>query len=91
MWRRLLFSVYYHDINLLVTENIVPGSRILLRRNINQRLTTLAPFLNQDRDPYMVVHNGGLYWIVDCYTLSDHYPYSQKNGDQINYIRNSVK
>ena len=90
-WRRLLFSFYYHDINLLVTENIVPGSRILLRRNINQRLATLAPFLNQDRDPYMVVHDGGLYWIVDCYTVSDHYPYSQKNGDQINYIRNSVK
>ena len=90
-WRRLLFSFYYHDINLLVTENIVAGSRILLRRNIKQRLATLAPFLNQDRDPYMVVHDGGLYWIVDCYTVSDHYPYSQKNGDQINYIRNSVK
>jgi uncharacterized membrane protein (UPF0182 family) len=90
-WRRLLFSFYYHDINLLVTENIVPGSRILLRRNINQRLATLAPFLNQDRDPYMVVHDGRLYWIVDCYTVSDHYPYSQKNSDQINYIRNSVK
>ena len=90
-WRRLLFSFYYHDINLLVTENIVPGSRILLRRNINQRLATLAPFLNQDRDPYMVVHDGGLYWIVDCYTVSDHYPYSQRNSDQINYIRNSVK
>jgi uncharacterized membrane protein (UPF0182 family) len=90
-WRRLLFSFYYHDINLLVTENIVPSSRILLRRNINQRLATLAPFLNQDRDPYMVVHDGGLYWIVDCYTVSDHYPYSQKNSDQINYIRNSVK
>jgi uncharacterized membrane protein (UPF0182 family) len=90
-WRRLLFSFYYHDTNLLVTENIVPGSRILLRRNIKQRLATVAPFLNQDRDPYMVAHDGGLYWIVDCYTVSDHYPYSHKNGDQINYIRNSVK
>ena len=39
----------------------------------------------------MVVHDGGLYWIVDCYTVSDHYPYSQTNADQINYIRNSVK
>jgi uncharacterized protein len=90
-WRRLLFSFYYRDINLLVTENIVAGSRILLRRNINQRIATVAPFLNQDRDPYMIVHDGGLYWIVDCYTVSDHYPYSEKNGDQINYIRNSVK
>ena len=89
--RRLLFSIYYRDINLLVTENIVPGSRILLRRNVGDRINALAPFLSQDRDPYMVVLGGGLYWIVDCYTLSDHYPYSQKNGDQINYIRNSVK
>jgi uncharacterized protein len=90
-WRRLLFSLYYREINLLVTENIVPASRILLRRNINERIATLAPFLNQDRDPYMVVHDGGLYWIIDCYTVSDHYPYSQKSGNQINYIRNSVK
>jgi uncharacterized membrane protein (UPF0182 family) len=90
-WRRLLFSFYYKDVNILFTEDIVPGSRMLLRRNINDRITTIAPFLSQDRDPYMVVNNGGLYWIVDCYTLSDHYPYSQRNGDQINYIRNSVK
>jgi uncharacterized membrane protein (UPF0182 family) len=90
-WRRLVFSLYYRDINLLVTGNIIPGSRIMLRRNINDRINAIAPFLNQDRDPYMIVLNGGLYWIVDCYTVSDHYPYSQKNGDQINYIRNSVK
>jgi hypothetical protein len=90
-WRRLFFSFYYHDINLLVTEDIVPGSSILLRRNINQRLAVLAPFLNQDHDPYVVVHDGRLVWIVDCYTVSDHYPYSQRNANQINYIRNSVK
>jgi uncharacterized membrane protein (UPF0182 family) len=90
-WRRLLFSFYFRDINLLVTENIVSGSRVLMRRNVGDRIATLAPFLNQDRDRYLVVHDGGLYWISDCYTVSDHYPYSQKNGDQINYIRNSVK
>ncbi len=91
LWRRLVFSLYYRDINLLVTENIVPGSRILLRRNITDRINALAPFLSQDRDPYIVAHAGGLSWIVDCYSMSDHYPYSQRNGDQINYIRNSVK
>ena len=84
-WRRLLFSLYYRDVNLLVTENIIAGSRLLFRRNITQRIATLAPFLNQDRDPYVVVHDNGLYWITDCYTVSDHYPYSQKNGDQINW------
>ena len=92
LWRRLLFSLYYRDTNLLVTENIIPGSKILFRRNISERVATLAPFLIQDPDPYLVVHDGGLYWIIDCYTISDHYPYSQRSrDDQINYIRNSVK
>jgi len=90
-WRRLLFSLYFRDINLLVTENIISGSRILMRRNISQRIAYLAPFLNQDRDPYMAVHDGALYWFVDGYTISDHYPDSQTNDYQINYIRNSVK
>jgi len=90
-WRRLLFSFYYRDVNLLVTENIIPGSRILFRRNIGDRIKYIAPFINQDTDPYMVLHDGQLDWIVDGYTFSDHYPYSQINGDGINYIRNSVK
>jgi uncharacterized membrane protein (UPF0182 family) len=91
LWRRLLFSYFYRDINLLVTENIIPGSRIMIRRNISQRVARLAPFLNQDRDPYVVIHDGHLVWILDCYTTSDHYPYSQRNAEGINYIRNSVK
>ncbi len=89
--RRLLFAYYYRDVNLLVTQTIVPGSRILFRRNIVDRVARLAPFLNQDHDPYLVVHDGGLYWIIDTYTVSDHYPYSQRNTLGINYIRNSVK
>lgn len=91
IWRRLLFSYYYRDLNLLVTQNIIPGSRIMIRRNISQRVAQLAPFLNQDRDPYPVLHNGHLVWILDCYTTSDHYPYSQRNPEDVNYIRNSVK
>ena len=91
LWRRLLFSYYYRDVNLLVTENIVPGSRIMFRRNIADRVARLAPFLSQDHDPYLVVHNGELYWMMDTYTVSDHYPYSQRNTLGINYIRNSVK
>ncbi len=91
LWRRVLFSFFYRDINLLVTGTIGPTSRIMLRRNINQRVSYIAPFLSQDGDPYMVAHNGRLYWIIDCYTVSDHYPYSQINSYGINYIRNSVK
>ena len=89
--RRLLFSYYFRDINLLVTEQYPRGSRILIRRNISDRIARLAPFLGQDRDPYIVLHDGQLIWIIDCYTTSDHFPYSQRNGEGINYIRNSVK
>jgi uncharacterized protein len=90
-FRRLLFSIFFRDINLLVTENIVANSKIMIRRNISERIAYIAPFLSLDRDPYAVVLNGRMVWIVDCYTTSDHYPYSQRNGDGINYIRNSVK
>ncbi len=89
--RRLLFSYFFRDINLLVTSNIVNGSRIMIRRNISDRVARLAPFLGQDRDPYLVLHNGHLIWIIDCYTTSDHFPYSQRNSEGINYIRNAVK
>ncbi len=89
--RRLLFSYFYRDINLLVTSNILEGSRIMIRRNISDRVARLAPFLGQDRDPYLVLHDGHLVWILDCYTTSDHFPYSQRNTEGINYIRNSVK
>jgi uncharacterized protein len=92
LWRRMLFSFYYRDTNLLLTQNIIPGSQLLFRRNISDRIGIIAPFLVQDPDPYLVIHNGGLYWIIDCYTVSDHYPYSQRSREeQINYIRNSVK
>ena len=66
LWRRILFSFFYRDINLLVTENIVDKSRILIRRNISDRIARIAPFLNQDHDPYMVIQNGRLVWIMDC-------------------------
>jgi uncharacterized membrane protein (UPF0182 family) len=88
---RLLFSYYYRDLNLLVSDTIQPQTKILIRRNIRDRISRLAPFLIQDHDPYIVLHDGRLSWIVDCYTTSDRYPYSQRNTDQINYIRNSVK
>ena len=64
-------------------------SRIMIRRNI-RTASYIAPFLNQDRDPYVVLQRP-MVWIVDCYTTSDHFPYSQRNSDGINYIRNSVK
>ena len=88
--RRALFSFFFRDINLLVTENIVNQSKIMIRRNILTRLSYLAPFLRLDGDPYTVLYNGRLVWMVDAYTASDRYPYSQ-DIDGLNYIRNSVK
>lgn len=87
---RLLFAIYERDINILFSSAINNNSKILINRTITDRLQRIAPFLTYDKDPYIVIDNGKLYWIVDAYTTSDAYPYSQPyNG--INYIRNSVK
>jgi hypothetical protein len=69
---------------------MTPESRVLFNRSISERLSHVAPYLRFDSDPYMVIHEGRLFWIADGYTVSNRYPYSQTvNG--VNYIRNSVK
>ncbi len=87
---RLAFSITLGDLRLLLSGDITESSRILIRRNIHERVRELAPFLQYDEDPYPVVYDGGIKWIYDSYTTSDRYPYSEPHGD-INYIRNSVK
>ena len=91
--RRLAYAWQFGDVNILITGNITAGSRIQYRREIQDRISTLAPFLRLDDDPYIVAAEGGLFWIQDAYTLSDHFPYSDPVGDTagFNYIRNSVK
>lgn len=90
-WRSL-FAWYYSDINILLSRYVTGESRILIHRDIQDRVRTLAPFLRLDRDPYIVVSNGRLYWIQDAYTTSDWFPYSQaEEAANLNYIRNSVK
>jgi len=89
-WRQLLFAIRFGDLKLMLSNDMTADSRVLFDRNIRDRLTRVAPFLRFDDDPYMVIHEGRLFWITDAYTLSDRYPYSQTvNG--VNYIRNSVK
>ena len=96
-WRRLLFATYLKDWQMLFTRNFTPETQVLFRRNIKQRVRAIAPFLYYDRDPYLVVADTGdnsdhyLHWIIDAYTISDHYPYSDPGENQFNYIRNSVK
>ncbi|WP_350342774.1 UPF0182 family protein [Proteinivorax tanatarense] len=88
--RRLLYTTKYQKRILLLSNQITDDSKILYNRNIVDRVNKVAPFITLDGDPYPVVANGRVYWIIDGYTTSDKYPYSQPvNG--VNYIRNSVK
>ncbi len=93
--KRLLFAWTQADINILLTSYLKPESRIQIWRDVQERVSQIAPFLNLDADPYAVVSEGKLYWIQDAYTVSDHFPYSSPYrigfDKGLNYIRNSVK
>ena len=100
-WQRIFFAAYLKDWQMLFTENFTPDTKLLLRRNIKARCQAIAPFLRFDRDPYLVNANvqevegteqeNYLYWIIDAYTTSNRYPYSDPGTNKFNYIRNSVK
>jgi hypothetical protein len=90
-WRSLL-SWYYADPSILFSSYITDESRILLHRNIQDRVRTIAPTLRLDRDPYIVVSDGRLFWMQDAYTTSKWFPYAEPQASGgLNYIRNSVK
>jgi uncharacterized protein len=90
--RRSLFAWQFDDPNILLTSYITGESRILLHRNIRDRVRTIAPFLRLDHDPYVVVSDGRLFWMQDAYTTSEWFPYAQPHAPGgANYIRNSVK
>lgn len=87
---KLLFAFNKGSANFLLSNDITKDSKIILNRNITDRVKKIAPFLNYDSDPYLVISGGKLYWIIDAYTASDRFPYAEPyNG--INYIRNSIK
>ena len=91
---RALWSLKLSDFSLLVSGQVSDKSLMLYRRNIRDRVQELAPFLSFDADPYIVIVDGRLFWIMDAYTTATTYPYSQSQsfqGNDINYIRNSVK
>jgi len=90
-WRSL-FSWYYGDPNILLSGYITNDSRILLHRNIQDRVRTIAPVLRLDHDPYIVASGGRLFWMQDAYTTSEWFPYAQpQSSGGFNYMRNSVK
>lgn len=96
---RLVLGIYKGDINLAFSSEITKDSKILLNRNITARAKKALPYLMYDENPYTVVANDGkIYWVLDAYTISSSYPYSQytdieheKQTRDINYIRNSIK
>ncbi|MGH9740252.1 MAG: UPF0182 family protein [Candidatus Acidiferrales bacterium] len=92
LWKRLLFALRFGETNILFSSYLQPGSRIMMYRRVLQRVETLAPFLSYDSHPYLVIaDDGSLQWIVDAYTTSGDYPYSEPTDGVGNYIRNSVK
>ena len=89
--RRLLFAARFRAYEILVSSQLSSESRIIYHRNIIDRVTTIAPFLRYDTDPYLVISEGRLVWMVDAYTVSGQYPYATPASNRINYIRNAVK
>ncbi len=97
--RRMAYTLRFNDYNLMLTGLLNDDSRILYRRNVRDRVEQVAPFLRLDGDPYPVVRDGDeVTWIVDAYTTSNYYPYSERevletDGEvtPVNYVRNSVK
>jgi len=89
--KRLAFALHLADVNMLLSQDFTPTSRVMLFRNIADRARHIAPFLRYDSDPYLIISpDGRLYWLLDAYTTSNLFPYAEPIGD-LNYIRNSVK
>ena len=91
LFNRAVFAAREGDIQLLVSSNIDSDSRIIINRNVMERVKKIMPYLSYETDPYMVTVDGKLYWMVDAYTTSANYPYSQPFDGNLNYIRNSIK
>ena len=92
MVRRIILAQHFNDMNLVLSSYITDDSRIMIRRDIQERVRAIAPFLSLDHDPYLVISEGRMYWIQDAYTTSEYFPSAQPAPDlNFNYIRNSVK
>jgi hypothetical protein len=88
--KKVLWAMRFGSFKIILSSDITPESRILFTRSVFNRVQKVVPFLQVDRDPYLVVSQGRLYWIADAYTTSDNYPYSRPVRRLGNYIRNSA-
>jgi uncharacterized membrane protein (UPF0182 family) len=91
LWKKLAFATRFRAYQLLLSDDITPESRLIFDRQIARRAQKIAPFLTFDDDPYLVVHDGRLFWILDAYTVTDRYPYASEAASRISYIRNAAK
>ena len=94
LFNRALFAIREQSMKLLVSSNIKSDSKIIINRNVSERVRKIMPHLSYEEDPYAVVADGKLYWMIDAYTTSNNYPYSEPYAGKLggtNYIRNSVK
>ncbi|HOX30630.1 MAG TPA: UPF0182 family protein [Candidatus Paceibacterota bacterium] len=92
--KRVFYALKFQSLKLLLSNDITNDSRILYHRIVAERVAKIAPFLVFDKDPYIVIADKRIYWVIDAYTTSDRYPYSQPQvleGKRVNYARNSVK
>ena len=92
--KQVAFALRLGDANVLLSDEITPETKVQFYRKIETRIRHITPFLRLDSDPYIVLSEGRLFWMVDAYTVSNNFPYSQPIGsgaNRINYIRNSVK
>ncbi|MCA9939535.1 MAG: UPF0182 family protein [Anaerolineales bacterium] len=89
--RRLAFAIRFRDSNMLLSQYVTPTTRIMFHRQIRDRVQRIAPFLTFDRDPYVVLADGRVVWMLDGYTYSNYFPYSRPTSSGITYIRNTVK
>ena len=90
--RKLLFAARFGTLKILLSSDLTAESRVMYHRQVSERVRKAVPFLRFDRDPYLVIsRDGRLSWIIDAYTISDRYPYSEPIRGMGNYIRNSVK
>ncbi|HEX4742105.1 MAG TPA: UPF0182 family protein [Caulobacteraceae bacterium] len=96
-WRRLVIARQFDGLRLFISNYFTSQSRVLIRRNVVERVQRLAPFLSFDRDPYIVADGDHYSYIIDGYTSSENYPYSEAYNGSVaafhgrNYLRNSVK
>ncbi len=89
--RKVILAVRFKTMKILFSQDIENESRVLMYRNITERVQKVVPFLRLDNDPYLVISTGRLFWIYDAYTVSDQFPYSETIPGFGNYVRNSVK